>query len=205
MKKCYAILLALCLAPALSYADAAPKAPRLTKVELAERVALLEQALLSQQGAQEARSSLLARSGPACLTDADCSGHGTCTVATGICKCDAGFITPKASGAGQCSYEQKAQLTAFLLHFFLGEFGTGEFYAGNNGWGGGQLAITLGWVASLITGWSLAACGVPVVPYILYIVGAAGFLAEFGWWLADDVLFGTNQRPDGNGEPLKPW
>lgn len=66
----------------------------------------------------------------ACANDKDCN-YGKCQNNT--CKCDEGYITHSIS-EGECSYEQKEKLTAFLLSFLIGNTGADWFYlARDNG------------------------------------------------------------------------
>eukprot|EP01083_Nonionella_stella_P022046 60963_1 len=60
-----------------------------------------------------------------CDEEVHCDGHGICIVDEDLdlnrCHCDEGYITTGGEYAEiQCDYKQKDQLTAFLLHFFLG-------------------------------------------------------------------------------------
>jgi len=58
-----------------------------------------------------------------CTYDADC-GHGP--NGTRICRCSSGYLSVK----GTCNYEQKKQLVAFVLAFFVGVFGADCIYLG---------------------------------------------------------------------------
>lgn len=129
-----------------------------------------------------------------------CSYSGVCNTNTGICHCDDGYIT--TNNIDQCNYKQKKQLAAFLLQVFLGYAGAGEFYADNNGMGGGQIALLLGSPTLLAIGrcYKDKAAGTTAI-----VVGAVGLLGVVGWWIADMVRFGKNNVKDGNGQPLKEW
>lgn len=71
-----------------------------------------------------------------CLFDTDCN-HGECKLVksrtnpngTHMCDCDKGYVTH--SDVMYCDYHQRKQVTAFLLSFFLGEFGADWFYIGD--------------------------------------------------------------------------
>ncbi|MDA0713289.1 MAG: hypothetical protein O2897_04800 [bacterium] len=129
-----------------------------------------------------------------CASDRDCNFNGRCDVETGNCYCQSGY------GEADCSYKEKKQLAAFLLHFFLGlEFGVGHFYAGNDGMGAGELVLF--WGSALLTG-----CGVrSKVSTWATVVGSLGFLGSIGWWIADTVRFGQNKIDDGDGHKLESW
>jgi hypothetical protein len=107
---------------------------------------------------------LFANAANNCSLDSDCGTHGTCRSGTGVrlCSCEAGwtthyagiadsaFVNPASgtvnplAGYVGCNYEQKKQITAFLLHFFLGNWGAGHWYTGNYSMAGGQLGLILG-------------------------------------------------------------
>ncbi len=107
-----------------------------------------------------------------CYSSADCH-HGVCI--SNICECDNGYITWKDSEV--CSYEQYAQLGAFLLSFFLGGLGVDWFVLAK-----GNAGYIVAGVFKLLT------------------LGGLGI-----WWLADVIRLGINTFNDGNGAPLKPW
>lgn len=135
----------------------------------------------------------IAVSSVACEVPGDCSYHGICDVERGVCVCNSGYAE------ADCSYKEKKQLAAFLLHIFLGmEFGAGHFYAGNDGMGAGELVLF--WASAILTG-----CGVSYEKSPAALVGALGLLGSFGWWIADAVRFGQNKIDDGNGKPLEDW
>jgi hypothetical protein len=74
--------------------------------------------------------------GDQCVFDYDCN-HGECKLiktranpnGTWTCECDKGYATH--GEVMFCSHKQRKQVTAFLLSFFLGEFGADWFYIGN--------------------------------------------------------------------------
>ncbi len=41
--------------------------------------------------------------------------------------------------------------------------------------------------------------------FLVFIVVFAVSLAMVAWWIADAVIFGLNNRDDGDGCPLKPF
>lgn len=137
-----------------------------------------------------------------CNDRTDCDGNGRCSMdgTTSVCICDSSYATDKGSGPlpeKQCTYKRKKQLVALLLHIFLGEFGVGEFYIGNIGWGVGQLILGGG-------------LGIAAIA-LLFIIGPGvvcvlclGPLAFLGWWIADIVFFARNDKVDGNGYGLAP-
>lgn len=126
-----------------------------------------------------------------CTSFADCNNEGFCDTSTGVCKCDDHYIN--SHDGTQCTYKQKQQLTAFLLHFFLGYFGAGEFYVGNNGLAAGQLVLSTG--SGILLGIAKGTKGKCSVA--TGILGGIGGLASMIWWIADDVLFGKNSvQPD---------
>lgn len=108
---------------------------------------------------------------------------------------------------------RQSQLTAFLLSFFLSGTGAANFYIGQMSLGGGQIAILL-----IIMATSYAMCCLPcclaccvakeevkgsaffIIFMLLFVLITIGcILAAWAWWIADLVIFATNQRLSGNG------
>eukprot|EP00455_Lapot_gusevi_P034748 TRINITY_DN3843_c0_g1_i11.p1 TRINITY_DN3843_c0_g1~~TRINITY_DN3843_c0_g1_i11.p1 ORF type:complete len:207 (-),score=62.73 TRINITY_DN3843_c0_g1_i11:209-829(-) len=150
-------------------------------------------------------------------TTTTCGSHGLCNDAKTACICLDNYITFNSNDGTQCNYEQKKQLTAFLLQFFLGAVGAGDWYVGRWGIAGGKLALAL-----------VACCGQCVIRVMAAklaknadaavaaqmdpaSMGASGLciccllLGQFGWWLADTILYGQNKINDLNDAPLKSW
>ena len=75
-------------------------------------------------------ASLSIAQSTACTSDATCN-NGVCKNST--CVCSLGYVT---FGNTTCNYKQKEKLTAFLLSFFVGNFGADWFYlaSGNGGY-----------------------------------------------------------------------
>ncbi len=111
-----------------------------------------------------------------CREDSEC-GNGVCKVEplanSSYCRCDDGYI----NAAAICDYEQKSELIAFLLSFFIGTLGADFFYLAY----GNGCYICAG-VAKLLT---LGCCGI--------------------WWIVDVVRILCDVFPDGNGQALQPW
>ena len=84
-------------------------------------------------------------------------------------------------------YSDKSKLAAGLLQIFLGQFGIGRFYLGDNKTAAIQLSLT-------------------VVGYVLAIV-LVGFILIFGvavWALIDGIMILTGSVRDQYGRPLRP-
>ena len=141
-----------------------------------------------------------------CTSNADC-GNGNCI--SGTCVCSSGYITFPSDSTTACNYVQKYQLTAFLLHFFLGAFGAGEFYLGNNAYGAGQIVLNF---CSLIIGCVVGCCmlkggktggALACMGSCLIVLAAIGC---FVWWIIDCVFIGTfHYSVDGSGAPIAHW
>lgn len=142
-----------------------------------------------------------------------------------ICKCQPGYVdfvvyskdingqsvnaTVPASASQYCGYEQKKQLTAFLLQFFV-FCGAGQFYVGNIKYAVPQLLLCLS--PCLICCLQLCfgikrgdAQGGSGPALVIMILNCLFSLTVCAWWLADVIIFGMNNHLDSNGVPLKPW
>ena len=109
-----------------------------------------------------------------------------------------------------CNYQQKNQLTAFMLSFFVG-FGVEHFYLGRYN------------VASAKLVFYTLCCGLNIVYFILYkfckngkkyveFIGTfeafylgCGFLYMVLWNIYDWINIGFNSLLDGNGMAMLPW
>ncbi|CAI8013438.1 hypothetical protein GBAR_LOCUS8514 [Geodia barretti] len=116
-----------------------------------------------------------------------------------------------------CQDDRPSQLTAFLLSFFLSSTGAANFYIGRDDLGGGQLfLLILMFAVSYITCYlpcCLGCCmskddvkgsiffmALIVLETVLVVII---FVAIWAWWLADLIIFATNQRDAGNGCMLR--
>jgi len=156
-----------------------------------------------------------------CAEATNCSGRGSCATdddGDWYCICDDGYTTHDADDDVYCNYEQKKQLTAFLLAWFLGTWGGGQWYVGLSGLAAGKLC------------YALAVCC--IIPCFLQcfvlkkmsgglesggMMGGGGgsslygccycccVLGVFVWWLVDIIMFGMNNIDDKNGVGLEPW
>ncbi|MFW0784075.1 NINE protein [Gordonia sp. CPCC 206044] len=83
-------------------------------------------------------------------------------------------------------FSDKSKVAAGLLQIFLGSFGVGRYYIGDNTTGSIQLALTIiGWITAIfIVG--------------LFIVMGVGL-----WALIDGILMLTGSVKDRNGLPLR--
>lgn len=126
-----------------------------------------------------------------------CSYNGECQNDGLSCHCYDEYTTYNPPEGYQCNYKKKSALTAFLLEFFLGEFGAGLWYLGNYGLAAGQLAMSI---------------GICIPASILLCLGAKEFsatlvgLSQFGLliWIVIEWAFIINgHRTDGNGVPTE--
>ena len=134
--------------------------------------------------------------------------NGDCT-STNICTCEEGYLNFKTNSKLYCSYKQKNQLTAFLLELFL-PFGIGHLYVGRTLFGITKMII----VTSPMTICIFTFLGILVSDKFLsggnsslFCIGFVSVFSLVGliWWIADLVIFGTNNYLDGNNMPLKEW
>jgi len=100
-----------------------------------------------------------------------------------------------------CNYKQKSQLTAFLLSWFLGEVGGGQWYLGLNALAGAKLGFTLAMCCCACC-WNAAREGddderAPIVA--AGCCACCGLCGVFTWWLVDIIRFSMNWYKDENG------
>jgi len=155
-------------------------------------------------------------------TDCDdvdnCNARGTCdTYDSGdwYCICDDGYTTHPSIAEGDettdssfCNYEQKKQLTAFLLAWFLGYFGGGQWYIEDSGMAAGKLVCGILFCCCVPCFIACAKAKMGDDASIIKFVGCfqcCCILGLFVWWLVDLVNFGTNSYADGNGVDLASW
>lgn len=166
---------------------------------------------------------------PKCLSDADCSGNGICDLPSGVCTCKKSFISIydnktatisklqgfnityyDYSGQKSCNYDQKKQLTAFMLSIFVG-FGAEHFYLERNGIAIAKLVfyIFCGFLNILyLILYKCVPGGEKYVTFIhtyeaLYL--GCGVAYMLLWNIYDWVNIGFNDLKDGNNVALSPW
>ncbi len=133
--------------------------------------------------------------------NADCNSDYT------KCTCYKGYTTSKEGKI--CGYEQKRQLTAFLLELFVG-FGAGHFYRG------AYLFASLKLVAFIFGIYII--CLFPLTAKcvsdccdcdcLVILVSIFFYLCACGlafWFIFDLVQFGKNNYKDKNGYELFSW
>jgi len=137
-----------------------------------------------------------------------------CSINGGVCNnnscnCKNGYISLPGQ-PNKCCYQQKSQLTAFLLEFIF-SFGFGHFYIGDNLIG--CLKLFLYTALYLVDGYLLYYKKKQVekenfsvdVDILVYIVTIFVFLFWICWQVYDCVLFGQNAFLDSNGVQLMSW
>jgi len=117
-----------------------------------------------------------------CDSATQCAGNGFCDPG-GQCVCFEGAIDFECPAGVRCCYKQKKVLVAFLLEFFLGLGGGGDWYLGRFVHAGCRLGITL-----------LGLC-----------TSGATIAVSWTWAVVNLFLFGLNAVVDGNGAPLLNW
>jgi len=143
-----------------------------------------------------------------CTGSIDCNYKGHCNEEGTSCICNDGWTTYNTHHEALCNYEQKNQLTAFLLNLFFGKiFGAGYWYIERVDMALTQLFIY--WIGLL---------GIYVVLYCaIQISGenngeACGYcftsiwsMAVIAFWIISVVMFASNEVLDGNGIQLNSW
>jgi hypothetical protein len=139
--------------------------------------------------------------------------YNNCPEERGICNidnecfCFIGFVTTKQGDltGKYCDYEQKYQMTAFLLEFLI-SFGLGHMYIQKYFIGSIKLTFCLAFI--------YVTCLLPIffakrrrftfnkyLPYFQFL----SMLMFCLWQIIDTIFFGLNMYKDGNGYSLKSW
>lgn len=133
----------------------------------------------------------------------DCNLNGFCI--DNQCRCFTNYVTHNS--ATGCNYHQKDRTTAFLLEFFLGEFGAGWFYLGRNEFAVPVLVLTL----------VLACCFKPILVIasnndnavvdrqVSACFAVLSGCAVFGLWLHGMIVTGDGSATDSNGVTVGEW
>ena len=151
-----------------------------------------------------------------CTTGETCNGNGVCATSPAIgeplCVCTPGFVTPDATlspdilctSGTECCYEQKKQLTAFLLQWFFGQFGAGYWYAQDKASAGLLLGLGLGYCLCLPVAGGMAQSGNAAGSVFACLI--VGVMCT---WLVFNIIalvhFGRKGVVDGNGVEMLPW
>lgn len=139
-------------------------------------------------------------------------GSGMCSVGSVClndmaCLCAPGFATVPITNDYQCCYEQKKQVTAFLLEFFV-SFGAGHWYAMRHDYAGPKLTVFFILIFANIFMFVLIKClgkdrGIwHVLRWIIFIASVICYLT---WQTVDLVYYARNRINDGNGVELQEW
>lgn len=125
-----------------------------------------------------------------CIPGADqCSGNGQCVYdyqnLNWTCSCYEGYTGPT------CGTQLKYKLTAFLLTFFLANWGAGYFYLAY--WGLAGIRLALGVLFCCVVTFHKSANN----PSKSFRGGASCFYSIlFLWWMIDWILILTDVVPD---------
>jgi hypothetical protein len=122
------------------------------------------------------------------------------------CLCAPGYITVPPTNDYQCCYEQRKQITAFLLELFV-SFGAGHFYTGRNDLGGAKVAVFLILIFAniFISAFSTQHKENKFVYWIQFSLHKALLSCYIIWQIVDLCLFGANKHVDGNRMALETW
>jgi TM2 domain. len=130
--------------------------------------------------------------------DIECNYHGVCTSAGDDCICDEHYITYNPPNNTKCNYKQKKRLVAFLLQFYFGALGAGEWYLGNN-----DLAcfIVMYTLLIIFAIWLSNLRRFDMIAPILCL----WFIGLVIWMVFELVVIGSGIRLDGNDLPMTSW
>jgi len=139
-----------------------------------------------------------------------CNFHGNYygDYTNGTCLCDSGYLTHNpVDNHDQCGYEQKKQLIAFLLQFFVGLTGAADFYVGRIAEGEAKLILIVGSICVLRC--ATAAVGLSLKdvsgPWLIGVLCMLAIVSCSVWWIADMGMYGMNNYLDGNGVRIQSW
>ena len=119
--------------------------------------------------------SFLPNGGGNCTKDKDCGGYFIGVCENNTCACSSSYT------GSFCEYKRKSKLTAFLLDFFLGSCGAGQFYLGRTGIAVGILVLLL----------STCFVVLPITLVLAYCCARRSFMS---------TLVGPPERGSGSGE-----
>lgn len=151
---------------------------------------------------------------------------GVCNETTGICKCENIVLNTTLEcfeldvqenfcnlmecydyfdSSGECRKGQLSRTTALLLSIFLINFGAANFYIERY-----ELAVPQIFFGLLLCIFQFGSCAVAaarkkdVNPLCIFCCSVNSILSLLflSWWIADLIIFATNNRDDGNGCPL---
>merc|ERR1740123_41398 len=71
----------------------------------------------------------------------DCNSNGVCSGDGLTCECSTGYTTHEPEDVTMCNYQQKKQITAFLLQLCFGIFGAADFYVGKTIYAGDHVQL----------------------------------------------------------------
>lgn len=137
-----------------------------------------------------------------CNSSDFCGINGQCV--ENICKCDKGFVTE----IQPCEYEQKKQLTAFILQVFVGAIGVSHFYIGQVLIGVIKILLIFLPCCMCSAVWNSATSDTDPKACVVGGGGCLTVLCSLAvsiWWIVDIVLFALNNYKDKNGIELESW
>lgn len=164
---------------------------------------------------------------PTCQSNSDCANNGVCDTITKACICKTGYFTLfdnstakqtpdnftllyDYSNQKMCTYQQKSQVTAFMLSIFVG-FGAEHFYLGRISQAISKLVfyIFCGFLNILyLVIYKCIPDGDKIVTFIhnfeaIYL--GCGVFYLILWNIYDWVNIGYNNYVDSNNLPLIAW
>lgn len=122
-----------------------------------------------------------------------------------VCLCPPNFVT--ISGGNHCCYEQKRQMKAFLLEFFV-SFGAGHFYTGRTDMGIAKVMMFCFLFGLNVFMHSLVTCYKKSWKHLKLLQRICLYLSILCcliWQIVDLSNYGRNEYRDSNGINLVSW
>lgn len=127
-----------------------------------------------------------------------CNFEGFC-LSDDTCRCRSDYATHDCPPGIECCYKRKSRVLAFLMQFFFGFLGIGEFIIGQNVLGAVPYIIFVGCLLFLVFEMKVGDGENALCARAMYSVGMLIY------WLYTVITIGNGEQNDGNGVGLSDW